>query len=210
MQSILAAVQFLPTMWTDSATWSDRPCVDEPQLTWPNLWRMRLELPHPTITYEGRGWIPLGDTQQKSTSRFASWMCSSTLYNWASCVLFSYRGGCKTGLEVWAGSCVGAGHEGVCLGSKYWYVYLYPAVASTAWDELATQKWHFKEHMKWVPQNMNGKKGPWCYQCLLVKAGEGSKKPDFSHAVNYIQIVAKLTIYTKHEMLSLCTEELML
>lgn len=44
-----------------------------------------------------------------------------------------------------------------------------------------------------------------------MKAGKGRKTPDLSQAVNYIQIVAMLTIYTKHEILPfLCSKELML
>lgn len=57
----------------------------------------------------------------------------------------------------------------------------------------------FEEHTKWFCQNMNDKKSPWCYQCLLRKAGMGGKKtPDSPQDVNYIQIVTKLTIYTRH------------
>lgn len=44
-----------------------------------------------------------------------------------------------------------------------------------------------------------------------MKAGKGRKTPDLSQAVNYIQIVAVLTIYTKHEIFPfLCSKELML
>lgn len=37
------------------------------------------------------------------------------------------------------------GTEGICLSSEYQSAYLFPTVvASTAWDELTTQKWHLR------------------------------------------------------------------